>query len=225
LNPSGLFLTEDGSNSIYSDKYEVAYHSIHGAIGETQHVFIDAGLHDKRSADTLNVLDIGFGTGLNTLMTYLESDKSSAKIHYETVEAYPISIDIAKEFNYPNQLGCGANVFLQLHSLSWNVLHSISKKFTFFKHLAKFEEFKSEHVFDVIYYDAFAPSAQPTLWEPSILEKMFMLTKPNGILVTYCAQGQFKRNLKSVGYSLESLPGPPGKREMTRARKIRKVKI
>lgn len=216
-----LFLTEDGSHSIFSAKYKVPYHSRHGAIIETNHVFIEAGLKTKFDSNTaIGILDIGFGTGLNAFMTLIESDNRSTEIYYEAIEAFPVAENVAREFNYALQLNTKPEDFLQLHKLAWNETHILSDQFTFKKQLNTFEDFETSHLFDVIYFDAFAPSAQPTLWETGLLSKMYAYLKPDGILVTYCAQGQFKRNLKAVGFNIEPLPGPPGKREMTRARKV-----
>ncbi len=214
-----LFLTEDGSHSIFSAKYKVPYHSRHGAIIETNHVFIEAGLKPKLNQKTVNVLDIGFGTGLNAFMSLLESNKNASSIYYEAVEAYPIKKEIVDVFNYAALLDAAQDSFLQLHTLEWGQQYALTDKFTFKKLLNTFEDFTSQNTFDIVYFDAFAPSAQPTLWETGLLSKMYALLNPDGVLVTYCAQGQFKRNLKAVGFSIEPLPGPPGKREMTRARK------
>jgi tRNA U34 5-methylaminomethyl-2-thiouridine-forming methyltransferase MnmC len=219
MHSSELFFTEDGSHSIFSTKYKVPYHSRHGAIIETKHVFIEAGLKPMLQKKALGVLDIGFGTGLNAFMSLLESNKNSSSIYYEAIEAYPLQKEVVNQFNYAQELHAKQETFIQLHTTEWNKEHSLTDKFTFKKQLNTFEEFTSSNYFDVIYYDAFAPSAQPTLWETGLLAKMYSLLNPNGVLVTYCAQGQFKRNLKAVGFSIEPLPGPPGKREMTRARK------
>ena len=219
MHSSELFLTEDGSHSIFSAKYKVPYHSRHGAIIETNHVFIEAGLKPKLTKKTLKVLDIGFGTGLNAFMTLLESYKNSTHIYYEGIEAFPVEQEVAAKFNYAQLLNAEQESFLQLHTAEWDKEQILTDRFTFKKQLNSFEEFSSPHFFDVVYFDAFAPAAQPTLWETGLLSKMYFMLNPDGTLVTYCAQGQFKRNLKAVGFSIEPLPGPPGKREMTRARK------
>ncbi len=215
-----LFTTSDGSHTLLSSKFQVPYHSRHGAIGETQHVFIDAGFKSKLKQSTISILDIGLGTGLNTLMTLMENERIKASVYYEAIEAFPITIDVAKNINYPQLLSIDEKSFMQLHELEWNQDHKINSHFIFHKKQDRFEDFQTEHKFDVIYYDAFAPNAQPNLWEEEILGKMYALLNLDGVLVTYCAQGQFKRNLKAVGFSIEPLPGPVGKREMTRARKL-----
>jgi len=214
-----ILLTADGTHTIHSDKYDVAYHSIHGALQETNHVFIEAGLRYRRSElNTIRILEVGFGTGLNVLATLAESLRSTCTVDFHSIEAYPISLDEANQLNYYEHIAdiCKEDL-LNLHSLSWNTSHQINTRFKFKKHLIPIEDFGSNLNFDVIYFDAFAPSSQPELWEPIILKKMFDLLNDNGVLVTYCAKGQFKRDLKSVGFEVQSIPGPPRKREMTRA--------
>lgn len=220
MKTNELFTTSDGSHSLLSAEFEVPYHSRHGAIGETQHVFIDAGLKSKHDLEHVSILDIGFGTGLNAYMSFLERAAMGVAIYYEAVEAYPIDLSVAKSLNYALQLHADNTPFLKMHELSWSIEHPLGEGFVFQKKQKTFQDFNSTHLFDVIYYDAFAPNAQPELWEVDILAKMYSLLNESGVLVTYCAQGQFKRNLKSAGFSIEALPGPTGKREMTRARKV-----
>lgn len=218
-----LFLTQDGSHSIFSEQFGVSYHSKYGAIQETQHVFIDAGLRPKALVQKeIAILDIGFGTGLNAFMTLLESIKSDLHISYIAYEAFPISKEQVDLLNYPQLLKdpASATHFSLLHDQEWDRVLQLHDNFTFTKHLASFQEIDFKETFDLIYFDAFAPSAQPELWETALLKKMYKALKTNGILVTYCAKGQVKRNLKEVGFKVEKLKGPPGKREMTRAVKI-----
>ena len=218
-----LFLTEDGSHSVYSDELGVSYHSKHGAIQETQHVFINAGLHYilQQSPAEINILEIGFGTGLNAFMTFLESERQpiTATINYFTIEAYPLSMEQVFELNYVKQLDATAyeDTFLKMHSSEWSEVYPLSKKFNFQKLLMNFEDIDFQNSIDLIYFDAFAPDVQPQLWEASLMAKMFNALREKGVLTTYCAKGVVKRTLKSVGFFIESLSGPPGKREMTRA--------
>ena len=215
-----LFVTQDGSHSIYSEQFEVSYHSKYGAIQETQHVFINAGLlYKAEQQQEIAILDIGFGTGLNAYMTLLEGRKRGLHIHYSAYEAFPISNEQVHQLNYPQLLNSPNSeaLFNLLHSVEWNEPKALYKDFTFIRHLAAFESIQSINSFDLIYFDAFAPSAQPELWETSLLSKMYQSLKNDGVLVTYCAKGQVKRNLKEVGFEVEKLKGPPGKREMTRA--------
>jgi tRNA U34 5-methylaminomethyl-2-thiouridine-forming methyltransferase MnmC len=214
-----IIQTEDGSNSIQSAQFHATYHSIHGAIQETQTVFIDAALLYKASTQKeLAILEIGLGTGLNAFMTYLEAKKAALNIKYTGIEAYPISLEIAQQLNYAELLEATEEQaqFLQLHETP-NEWVALSPSFNFYKQIGRFEDLKEQEQFDLIYYDAFAPSVQPELWEIDLLEKMYQALKPGGILTTYCAKGVFKRNLKQAGFKVEGIPGPIGKREMTRA--------
>lgn len=223
-----LFETKDGSHSIFSVQHGVSYHSKHGAIQETEHVFINAGLRMKAVLKKeLAVLEIGFGTGLNAFMTYLEAQKRGLNVEYIGVEAFPIGMDTVALLNYPTQLKVEktAPIFFQMHQIPANsptLLNDSddSSVFEFTRLEQTFETLDFNHQFDVIYYDAFAPSAQPELWEAPILQKMYDALKTDGVLVTYCAKGVFKRTLKAIGFTVEPLPGPPGKREMTRALKL-----
>ncbi|MEM6726158.1 MAG: tRNA (5-methylaminomethyl-2-thiouridine)(34)-methyltransferase MnmD [Bacteroidota bacterium] len=228
---NALFLTGDGSHSISSGKFGVSYHSRHGAIQETQHVFIDAGLRFKAvQSDSISILEIGFGTGLNALMTYLEAAKRNLSIHYHTIEAYPIDPDFLDQFNYIELLAgehpvsldapIASFAFRQMHALAWNEMHVLDPPFYFHKMLGLFEEVSFPSGIELVYFDAFAPNAQAEFWEVPFLQKVYDCMAPEGALVTYCAKGSFKRNLKAVGFTVERLPGPPGKREMTRALKL-----
>lgn len=226
MNELHIFETHDGSHSIFSDEFGVSYHSKYGAIRETQHVFIDAALRFKAVLKPdIRILEMGFGTGLNAIMTYLEARKRNLSIYYQAVEAYPISLAQVEHLNFNSTLNmpkeCN-HVFELLHHSNWNESLVVDSNFTFYKSLAKFEEVNIENCFDIIYFDAFAPNSQPTLWEAPLMQKMFNALQEEGILVTYCAKGEVKRTLRSVGFEIECLPGPPGKREMTRAIKPRK---
>jgi tRNA U34 5-methylaminomethyl-2-thiouridine-forming methyltransferase MnmC len=219
-------LTADGSHSIFSTQFNVSYHSINGAIQESQLVFIEAGLHAYAVHKPLevNVLEIGFGTGLNALMTWREAERLKLKVNYTTVEKYPIDMEQASELNYPEQLNVSKSAFIDLHWAHTDDVHPLSMNgsdtyFFFKKLLLDFQELDFENAFDVIYFDAFAPENQPELWTEPMLRRMYKALKTGGILTTYCAKGQFKRDLKAVGFQVEALPGPIGKREMTRATK------
>ena len=219
-----IITTKDGSHSLHSKQFEVTYHSIHGAIQETQHVFIDAALKAKaKEQKKIAILDIGFGTGLNAFMTLLEAEKEQLDISYTGIEAFPITLSLAESLNYLSILPVKDNLkntFIQLHELAWNLNEQIIPQFSFIKHQIKFEQINFENKFDIIYFDAFAPTVQPTLWENILLEKMHKALKKDGIMTTYCAKGVVKRTLKAVGFEVIPLPGPPGKREMTKAIKI-----
>lgn len=217
-----LIETQDGSHSLLSGVFGVSYHSRYGAIQESSHVFIQAGLHWKAlQSKTLRILEIGFGTGLNAYLTYLEGSRLDLKIHYESIEAYPISIEQAAALNYSQILepAYARRMFLEMHEAPFGIEAWLTTHFHLLKQQILFSDIQYSAAFDLVYYDAFAPDAQPELWEQPMLQKIYDALKPGGIMVTYCAKGYVKRNLKAVGFQVEALPGPPGKREMTRCLK------
>lgn len=216
-----IFETEDGSKSLKSTNFGVSYHSKHGAIQETRHVFIDAGLDFRKQTQShIDLLDIGFGTGLNALMALQWAQHNQVKVNYVGIEAYPIHLDTALLMNYPQALGTDdklASVFRDMHDAESGATLELNPYFSFEKRITKFETLEDNNAYDVIFFDAFAPNAQPDLWELDLLQRMYDALRNNGVLTTYCAKGQVKRNLKALGFTVEALPGPPGKREMTRA--------
>lgn len=214
-----IFETQDGSHSILSHQHGVSYHSKYGAIQESRHVFIQAGLHYKAlQQNNLAILEFGFGTGLNALLTYHEAQRHGWNIRYETIEAFPIAAQQAAQLNYPTVLNNNdlTTVFKHLHESAWEVQHVCSPHFTFKKLHQSFEEIRYENQFDLLYFDAFAPAAQPELWEVPVVTLLYNALRSGGVLVTYCAKGSVKRTFREVGFQVEALPGPPGKREMTR---------
>lgn len=218
-----LLETQDGSHTLLSDTYGVSYHSRYGAIQESRHVFIEAGLYPAIvRRKTLRILELGFGTGLNALLTLEEARQRGLTVFYEAVEAHPISPGQAALLNYPEQLQCAGDrpLFQALHTAAWDEAQPITSYFTLRKLHAPFETAPLGHDFDLLYYDAFAPGAQPELWEENVLRRAYDALAPHGVLVTYCAKGSVKRALRNLGFQLEALPGPPGKREMTRAVKV-----
>jgi tRNA U34 5-methylaminomethyl-2-thiouridine-forming methyltransferase MnmC len=214
-------ITNDGSHTFYVAHLDEYYHSIHGALQESMHVFIQSGLHHLPQAE-IAIFEMGFGTGLNTFLTYLEAKKHHKTINYFSIEAYPIEIEKALQLNYAQQINAPEeqHIFSKIHQSNWNEKIDFDN-FNLTKINQKIENFDENSIpkCDLIYFDAFAPSAQPHLWEENVLQKMHNLLKPNGILVTYCAKGSFKRSLKSLGFAIEALAGPVGKREITRATK------
>jgi tRNA U34 5-methylaminomethyl-2-thiouridine-forming methyltransferase MnmC len=220
MEENGLFITQDGSHSIHSAQHGVSYHSKYGAIQESRHVFLSAGLFPKLiNQQGARVLEVGLGTGLNALLTRLEAEQRRQLIQYTALEAFPIGIDQAIQLNYPQVLGINREDFIELHTSEWAQPHDFSPYFQFTKLQQRFEDMAFDRVFDLVYFDAFAPTAQPELWVPALLEKVVCAMAPGAIFVTYCAKGSVKRALKSLGLDVEALQGPPGKREMTRARK------
>lgn len=215
-----LIKTSDGSTSLYLPELNETYHSKHGALQETQHVFIHNGLQLFHS-QSLAILEIGFGTGLNALVTYQQHNNLQLNIHYETTEAYPLQWEQASMMNYPEMLSAPLlhTVFKQIHTCPWGENITLSPTFTFKKRLQRFETITDTQQFDLIYFDAFGAQVQPELWEEDIFKRMYNALKKNGILVTYAAKGSVRRAMQACGFTVERLPGPPMKREMLRARK------
>ncbi len=211
------FRTADGSDTLYSSVFEAHYHSSHGAKQESNHVFIQEGLKHYLSVtqkDNASILEIGMGTGLNVLLTLLNSE--TTQISYTALEGYPVSLALSKELNYASN-STGKSYFDLIHECPWEKWISLSETFRLFKNHALFEDVVYREKYDIVYFDAFAPSTQPHLWTVDLLRPIVDAMNPNGILVTFCAQGAFKRELKALGMEVERVPGPPGKREMTRA--------
>lgn len=216
-----IIITEDGSNSISIPSINVTYHSIHGAIRESKHVFIDAGLHNIAGThkDLTRVFEMGFGTGLNALLTLIGMQKWNRKCYYETIELFPLEYKEVKSLNYCKQLARGdvQTLFERLHSCEWEKEITITPNFSFKKSKTNLLTFETSKPFHLIYFDAFDPNAQPELWTKEIFEKMFSILNPGGILVTYSSKGIVRRALQAAGFSVEKLSGPPGKREIIRA--------
>ena len=211
-----LIITKDGSHSLFVPDLNETYHSVHGSISEAIHVFINSGLlsHPKKK---INILEIGFGTGLNTLLT-LENIQEK-KVHYTTLEPYPISSEIYNKLNFHTLTNSDYKTLLELHTSDWEEEVFVSENFTLYKTQKKIQNFISEKKFDIIYFDAFSPEKQTEMWTTEVFEKCFDLLNKDGFLVTYCAKGTVKRIMKSVGFKIIVLDGPPGKRQMTRANK------
>jgi len=222
LDKKEFKITADGSHTLYVPNLDETYHSSHGAIQEAMHVFINAGLNFINKSD-LKVLEIGFGTGLNAFLTLLEASKRSRNIKYTSLEAYPLDQEIISQLNYTEELNSTPKeieLFNELHQVEWESYQQITEQFRLSKKQVKLSEFKPTEQFDVIYFDAFGPRVQPNMWTVPIFEAMYKCLAKDGVLVTYCAKGSVKRALKEVGFEIEALPGPPGKREMTRAIKV-----
>lgn len=218
-----IITTADGSKTIHLPDWNENYHSNHGALQEAKHVFIHHGFEFLApTLDQISILEVGFGTGLNAILTLEAAEKLQLKTDYIGVEAFPVSgseIEALKYIDLFEDETLKTN-YKQLHSIAWDEKHSISSHFKLEKKQTKFEQLAlKSNSLDLIYFDAFGPRVQSELWEIPIFESLFQALKPRGVLVTYCAKGQVKRNLKSVGFTIEALPGPPGKREMTRATK------
>lgn len=220
-----FLVTGDGSHTLFLPELNETYHSTHGAIRESEHVFIENGLEyfaDLNTSKIINVFEIGFGTGLNALLSVLFSERHKIPVGYESIEAYPLSIDEAQKLNYPKLIseGDAQEVFNKIHEASWDESVAITADFTLKKIKNVIQDQALVREFDVCFFDAFAPSKQPDMWEREILEKIYDAMVIGGVFVTYCAKGQLKRDLRSIGFEVETLPGPPGKKEMVRGIKI-----
>ena len=213
-----IIQTSDGSTTIYLPDLDENYHSTHGAIQEAEHVFIQHGLKafEEMKFESISIFEMGFGTGLNAFLTKI---RAKAKIEYTGIEAYPVSAQEIQALNYVDLVGKEfEGDFQSIHGAVWNERVELDQQYSLNKVEEKIELFAMpKDMFDVIYFDAFGPRAQAEMWDIQILAKMFDGLKKGGALVTYCARGQFKRDLKALGFTVEALPGPPGKREMTRA--------
>jgi tRNA U34 5-methylaminomethyl-2-thiouridine-forming methyltransferase MnmC len=220
-----LIVTKDGSHSVAIPEWEVSYHSVYGAIQESFHVFIESGLkywfEQHSSASRCVIFEMGFGTGLNALLSILESKRLQRKIMYETVEAFPLEQTITQQLNYCDALQqpFWQPVFESLHSGEWNNIQHITNFFSFKKVKSLLANYSPGEPIDIIFYDAFAPRAQPELWTKEVFERMRNMLSPDGFLVTYCSKGDVRRALQAAGFNVERIQGPPGKREMIRAAK------
>lgn len=217
-----IILTADGSHTVAIPDLHVMYHSRHGAIQESVHVFIEAGLRyviNQSTIPSINLFEMGFGTGLNAFLSAIEAEKQQRKIQYTAVEQYPISPEEAAGLKYPETLQ-HHNLFTALHQSPWNENVNISDSFTLRKEKASLFNLSTNQFFNLIYYDAFAPAAQPELWTVEVFQKLFALLAPGGVLVTYCAKGAVRRAMIAAGFTVTKLPGPKGKREMLRAEKV-----
>lgn len=215
-----VLITEDGSSSLRRKDLGEGYHSTFGAIAEGLHIFINAGLRNIEKQSLINILEIGFGTGLNAILTLDYSNKESQNIYYETIEKYPLSQEIISQLNYGKVLSL-EDEFLKIHSVSWNENAKINNLFSINKidKPAENLNYKTDF-FDIIYFDAFAPQFEENLWQQEMFTKLYSSLKEGGLLVTYCCKGDVKRALKASGFQIEKLPGPKGKREILRAKKI-----
>lgn len=224
MSEKRFLITEDGSHTIYLPELKETYHSTHGAISESQYVYIEKGLdflvHSGKKS--VSIFEMGFGTGLNALLGWVYADKHQVLLDYHSIEAFPLTLDDVQKLNYASLIDddTAADKFNKIHQCKWEEIVELSPNFHLNKIEQRIEEYLTEIQFDVCFFDAFAPSKQVEMWEIPMLEKIKNMLSDGGILVTYCAKGQLKRDLISLGFEVESLPGPPGKFEMVRATKI-----
>lgn len=218
-----IIVTKDGSHTVGLPEMNVTYHSSHGAIQESMHVFIEAGLFYQLSRSgfqglPLHVLEMGFGTGLNAFLTAIEAEHRKIDIHYTAIEKYPLTLEEAGKLNYSGTLG-HRDLFNQLHHCLWENEVAVSPYFTVRKEQTDLQSIAPGRSFQLVYFDAFAPSAQPELWTEDIFKKLYDMMTEKGILVTYCSKGMVRRAMQAAGFTVTKLPGPPGKREIVRAEK------
>ena len=221
-----LLLTNDGSHTLMVEELNETYHSRHGAIQESEHVFIKNGFRHIlgiHPGKLIRIFELGLGTGLNALLTALESKKLAVPVEYTSIEPFPVSEEIIDQLNYHKLIKNPAvkDYFDRIHSQDWDIYNNIHPFFKFRKVHTTIQKYagKNEY-FQVVYYDAFAPNKQPEMWQSGILQKIYNFLGMNSIFVTYCAQGQVKRDLRSSGFIVNTLQGPPGKKEMIRAEKV-----
>lgn len=208
-----LKITKDGSHTLHTSQFDADYHSIHGSRQEALHVYIEHGLKATK-ASPIRVLEVGFGSGLNMLLSILQTQDTT--LYYTSIEPFPIDPELIHHLNFP-QNESEKRLFFEIHSAEWNTPHRLNTHITIEKIKTTLQTFETQNKFDIVYYDAFGPNAQPELWTEPIFTKVFSLMEDEGRLVTFCAQGQMKRNLKAAGFRVYAVPGPPGKREMTLA--------
>ncbi|OSY87319.1 SAM-dependent methyltransferase [Tenacibaculum holothuriorum] len=217
-----IIITSDGSTTIHLPEWNEQYHSKHGAIQEAYHVFIKNGLEyfkeTHKELNEISILEIGFGTGLNSFITFIENDILT---NYVGVEAYPVAVEEVTKLNYVAELNAEENrtFFNKMHAASWGEKHEINDSFWLTKRQQFFKEIDDKECYDIIYFDAFGARVQPDLWTEAIFKIMYEALKENGVLVTYSAKGSVRRAMQAAGFLVERLPGPPGKREMLRATK------
>lgn len=218
-----IIVTSDGSNSIAVPGMGVTYHSTHGAIQESMHVFIEKGLRYYKAvhpwSKSMNIFEMGFGTGLNALLTMMEAASTGHQIYYETVEAYPLEISIVQSLNYCEQLNRAdiTGLFMQMHEAGWNTAIELTPHFRFKKIHCKLADYIPSRHFNIIYFDAFAPDIQPELWRTEVFKKLNDTMEAGGVLTTYCSKSIVRKAMAEAGLQVEKVPGPPHKREIVRA--------
>jgi tRNA U34 5-methylaminomethyl-2-thiouridine-forming methyltransferase MnmC len=219
-----LIQTKDGSPTISVEGTRFSYHSHHGAITESKHIFINAGLRQLPKTETpIAIFEMGFGTGLNALLTFDTAAGIHHAIYYSAIELFPLEKEIWEQLSYPSLLHKPAlePVLSLMHSCSWGTDHRISDSFILHKQQQDLLQYQPNRKFNLIYFDAFAPEGQPELWTAEIFKKMYDMLEPGGLLLTYSSKGTVRRAMQTAGFTVEKIPGPPGKREITRATRPR----
>ena len=212
-----LRMTEDGSHTLYVPALDEHYHSHFGALTESKHIFINAGLASLKS-NKVSILEVGFGTGLNALLTSMYALDNQVTVQYVTLDKYPIDPSLLFQLNYPTITGTeGRELFESIHSAPWEQPVRLTPWFTLEKRLTDLTSMSVEGLFDLVYFDAFGPGKQPEMWSREVMQKIAGVTHPGSVFVTYSAKGELKRILRALDFEVALLPGPPGKRVMTRA--------
>ncbi len=216
---SRIHKTADGSNTLFVPELNESYHSAKGAYRESVHVFINLGLQKVANNKNINILEVGFGTGLNCLLSFIEAEKQSLRVFYDAIEPFPLDWDLVSKLNYSSMITYpGTEKLLEaFHQADLGKWIKLNELFKLRKIFSKIEDvLLPAKNYDLVYYDAFGPKAQPEMWKTEIFNKIFQSMKPGGVFVTYCAKGQVRRDLEITGFTVERLPGPPGKREVLR---------
>ncbi|MDD3687563.1 MAG: tRNA (5-methylaminomethyl-2-thiouridine)(34)-methyltransferase MnmD [Bacteroidales bacterium] len=210
--------TTDGSKTLFSQYSKECYHSTNGAITESEHIFINLGLKSTNGTN-VNILEVGYGTGLNAILTYLSNLQGKCNVFYHGIDVCPIDIKIGRELGYEQILNVDENIFTGFYT-SWNDEIEISSNFRLLKQEVLLDKFISKRFYDIIYFDAFSPETQPEMWTVEVFEKLYRLMKIGGVLVTYSSKGVVKQNMRTVGFDVRRHPGPPGKRHVIHATKL-----
>ena len=211
-----LYMTSDGSHTLWDSERGQWYHSIHGAIDESMRVFLELGLNDVATRTSkIKLLEMGFGTGLNVLLTLLEAEKLAVRVEYTSIEAYPIGPNDWSKLNYDDVLK--THFLTQIHELSWEETHDLNSYLSLKKCKVMLQDYQANELFDLVYFDAYAPSAQPELWPVDVFSKLASMMVIGGVLTTYCSKSEVRRNLQAAGFKVEKHPGPFRKREVIRA--------
>lgn len=216
-----IFTTEDSSQSIFLDGLNESFHSKFGAIAESNHIYIETGLNFLLSSKKqINILEVGFGTGLNALITYKTVNLLPVEVFYHAIEPYPLNIEFYSKLNYPFLLNTEVEKFFFFHECNENEEVNLSDNFKFFKSVEKVQLISLKNNFyDLVYFDAFNPDLEPEIWSENVFEKIYTAMSSNSVLVTYSTKGIVKRAMKKAGFLVEKLAGPKGKREICRALK------
>jgi tRNA U34 5-methylaminomethyl-2-thiouridine-forming methyltransferase MnmC len=217
-----LILTKDGSHSLFAPRFNQHYHSLHGSLLESSHIYLGLGLHpllSGPSTEPIRVFEMGLGTGLNALLTWQRAEEVPKAVHYVAVEAFPIPDDQSQQLNY--EVLTGHPGLDRIHRTGWGKTLQLSPFFELTKYQITLQDYIHQgEGFDVIYYDAFSPHAQPELWTEEVFSKVASFTRPGGVLVTYCTKGDVKRALRGAGFKVKKHPGPWGKRDVLRATRL-----